>query len=113
MQMFLIRTIVAAMVIGVVAEVASRSARWGALLLAFPAISVAAFWMTWLRNPDLQNMQRFSRETLVLVPLGLLVFVPLAFAERLGIGFEAAMTIGIAFGLVGFATWIAFGPSML
>lgn len=48
-----------------------------------------------------------SRETLVLVPLGLPLFVPLAFADRLGIGFWTALIAGIlmASGTIGLWMW--------
>src|SRR5882757_5655109 len=99
MQMFIVRTIVAAIIIGIVSEIASRNPRMGAVLLTLPIISIMAFLMTWFRDHDLKNIQQLSRETLVLVPLGLPVFVPLAFAERLGLGFWSALAAGVSLGL--------------
>lgn len=111
MQMFIARTVVAALVIGLVSEIANRSPRWGAVLLTLPIISIMAFLMTWFRDHDLRNLQQLSRETLILVPLGLPVFIPLAFAERLGLGFWPALAAGLALGLGCIASWVAFGPT--
>ena len=43
----------------------------------------------------LRKSFRLARETLVLVPLGLPFFIPLAFASRLGLGFWPALGAGI------------------
>ena len=111
MEMFLIRTVVAGLVIGVVSEVAHRSPRIGAVLLTLPLISILAFLMTWLRDHDLKSLQQLSRETLVLVPLGLPFFVPLAFAERLGLGFWTALGAGLVLAVVTIGSWLLWGPS--
>ena len=111
MEMFLIRTVVAGLVIGVVSEIAHRSPRIGAVLLTLPLVSVLAFLVTWLRDHDLKNLQQLSRETLVLVPLGLPFFVPLAFAERIGLGFWTALGVGLVLAVVTIGSWLRWGPS--
>ncbi|MEI7687786.1 MAG: hypothetical protein WCL32_22500 [Planctomycetota bacterium] len=111
MQMFIVRTMIAGLVIGVVSEISSRSPRIGAVLLTLPIVSIMAFLMTWAKDHDLKNLQQLSRETLVLVPLGLPVFLPLAFAERLGLGFWSALAAGLALGLLTIGSWLLFGPS--
>ena len=75
----LLRAGIAAAVIVTVSEIANRYPRLGALLLTLPLVSVLAFLMTWTRHHDLPAISRLARETLVLVPLGLPFFVPLAF----------------------------------
>ncbi len=111
MQMFLVRTVMAAIIIGVVSEIAHRSPRIGAVVLTLPVTSLIAILMIWLRDHNLQNLSRFSRETLILVPLGLVFFVPLAFAEKLGLGFWTALLAGVVIDLVVIGTWLRFGPS--
>jgi hypothetical protein len=91
MQMLLLRTIVAAIVIGIVSEISHRSPKIGAVVLALPVVSILALLMTWFRDHDLKPLQQLSRETLILVPLSLPFFVPLAFAERLGLSFWPAL----------------------
>ena len=60
---------------------------WGALLLSLSLDSLLAFIDSWSRDQDFKGLSSMARETLILVPLGLPFFVPLAFAERLGFGF--------------------------
>jgi hypothetical protein len=96
MGWLLIKAILSAAIIVAVSELSRRSPRLGGFLLTLPIVSVLALTTTWLRDHDLKNVSQLARETLILVPLGLPFFVPLAFAERLGLGFWAAIVWGIA-----------------
>ncbi len=100
----------AAIIVGV-SEVSNRSPRLGALLLTLPIVSILAMSATWLRDHDLQAVSRLARETLILVPLGLPFFVPLAFAERLGLGFGAAMLAGLSLAGLTVGAWLVLGPT--
>ena len=111
MQMFLVRIIFAAVMIGVVSEVSHRLPRVGAVLLTLPVVSIIAIVMTWFRDHDLKNLSELSRETLILVPLGLPFFIPLAFAERLGLSFWSAFGIGLTLATISVGGWLTFGPS--
>lgn len=55
--------------------------------LSLPLVSILAFLLAWHRDHDLPAISRQARETLILVQLGLPFFVPLAFADRVGLGF--------------------------
>ena len=90
-----IRVILSAVILVTVAEVSQRLPRIGALLLSLPVVSILAFFMAWTRFHDLPAASRMARETLVLVPLGLPFFLPLAFANRFGLGFWSAFACGI------------------
>ena len=83
---YIVRVFVSAIMIATVSEVARRSPRLGAVLLTLPIISIIAFGATWFRDHDLKALSQMAKETLVLVPLGLPFFVPLAFADRWGLG---------------------------
>ena len=111
MQMFLMRTLVAAIIIGLVSEFSHRSPRVGAVLLTLPIISVMAFLMTWFRDHDLKNLSQLSRETLILVPLGLPFFIPLAFADQLGLRFWSALAVGLVLAGLIIGGWLMWGPS--
>ena len=106
----LLRAGIAAAVIVTVSEIANRYPRLGALLLTLPLVSVLAFLMTWTRHHDLPAISRLARETLVLVPLGLPFFVPLAFADRLGLGFWNALFAGLVLASVTITLWFWLGP---
>ena len=90
-----------------------RSPRLGAFLLTLPLVSILAFVSSWQQRHDLGRISQVARETLVLVPLGLPFFVPLAFAGRLGLGFWSAFGLGLvlASGTVGL--WLWLGPKAM
>ena len=87
---FVIRTGIAALTIAIVSELSQKYPRWGALVLTLPVVSIIAFVMAWTQHHDLPAISKLAKDTLVLVPLGLPFFVPLAFANRLGLDFWPA-----------------------
>ena len=109
----LLRVVIPVVTILAVSEVSRRSPRLGALLLTLPLVSILAFGAAWSRAHDLKSLSQMARETLILVPLGLPFFVPLAFAERLGIGFWIAMIIGLIMASLTIGLWLAYGPGNL
>lgn len=104
-------TIAALVVIGV-SILARPFPRLGALLLTLPLVSILAFVSTWLGEGDLESVSRLARETLVLVPLGLPFFLPLAFADRLGLGFWSAFAAGMALAALTIGLWLWLGPKL-
>lgn len=105
------KTVIAAVIIVAVSEVSHRLPRLGALLLTLPIVSLIAFVMSWQQHRDLPAMSRLARETLVLVPLGLPFFVPLAFAERFGLDFWPAFITGLALAAATIGLWLWLAPS--
>lgn len=101
----LARVALAAVIVVAVAESSKRYPRAGALLLSLPLVSILAFVAAWLQHRDLPAISRVARETLVLVPLTLPFFVPLAFAERLGLGFWSAFAAGIGLAAAAIVAW--------
>ena len=95
MWMLLLRGIVAGATVILVTELARRYPRVGALVLTLPLVSLIAFVAAWTKDADLPGISRLARETLILVPLGLPFFVPLAFAESLRLGFWPAFGVGV------------------
>ena len=106
------RGVIAGSVIVMVSEIGTRFPRAGALVLTLPLISILAFVITWTQQSDLVGISRLARETLVLVPLGLPFFVPLAFADRWGLDFWAAFVAGVALASVTIALWFLLGPKL-
>jgi hypothetical protein len=107
----IVRVLLVSAIIIAVAELSKRYPRTGALLLSLPAVSILAILVAWYQHHDLPAISRLSRETLVLVPLGLPFFVPLAFAQRLGLGFCSALVAGLVLASVTIGVWLAFGPA--
>lgn len=111
MWWIVLKTLIASGIIVAVSEVSQRLPRLGAILLTLPIISLIAFVMSWQRNHDLPAISRLARETLVLVPLGLPFFVPLAFAQRFGLDFWPAFLIGLALATATIGLWLWLAPS--
>src|SRR5215207_1405941 len=113
MWMLIVRGVIAGAVIVGVTAMSSRSPRWGAFLLTLPLISIVAFLSTWQQKHDLRSISQVARETLVLVPLGLPFFLPLAFAEKLGLGFWSAFMLGLTLATITVGLWLWMGPKGL
>lgn len=106
----LLRFVIAGSVVVGVTELSRRSPRIGALLLTLPITSIVAFVATWRKSHDLAHISLLARETLILVPLGLPFFVPLAFAERWGLGFWSAFGLGLLLASATIGLWMWLGP---
>jgi hypothetical protein len=109
----IVKAAISATIIVAVSLISQRFPRWGAVLLTLPIVSILAFVMSWHTSHDLRAISRLARETLVLVPLGLPFFVPLAFCDRLGIGFWTAAAAGLLLATLTIGGWLLVGPSDL
>lgn len=101
---------VAGLEIAGVTELSNRFPRLEALLLTLPLISIVAFVFVWQKEQDLTTISRLARETLVLVPRGLPFFIPLAFAERLGLSFWPAFALGTLLAAMTIGLWFLLAP---
>jgi hypothetical protein len=101
-----LKTGISVLMILAVSSLAQRSPRGGALLLTLPIVSILAFIFTWTEHHQLQTVSRLARETLILVPLGLPFFVPLAFAERLGLTVWPAFVAGLLLASIMIGAWL-------
>lgn len=110
MWMTLVRGVIAGVVVIGVTELSRKYPRAGALLLTLPLVSILAFVMAWTKYQDLPTISRLAKETLILVPLGLPFFIPLAFAEKLNIGFWPAFSLGTLLASVTIGLWMWLGP---
>jgi hypothetical protein len=113
MWMLIARGVIAGFVVVGVSVLSNRSPRLGAFLLTLPLVSILAFIATWSREHDLSRIAQLARETLVLVPAGLPFFVPLAFADRMGLSFWPAFTAGGLLASVTVGLWLWLGPTRL
>jgi hypothetical protein len=110
MMWLVVKALISATVIVAVAELSARMPRLGALLLTLPIISILAFIMTWNKYHDMNTIAKLARETLILVPLGLPFFVPLAFAARTGLSFWPSFGLGVMLAAITIGVWFRLGP---
>lgn len=96
MLKLVVNGLVAGFVVVVVSEIAQRYPRVADVILAVPLVVFAVYAVLYLRTPELAPISRMARQMLVLVPLSLPFFVPLAFADRLALAFWPAFAIGLA-----------------
>ena len=87
---------VAGFVVVAVSEVARRYPRVAEVILAVPLVVFAVYAVIYSRAPELAPISKMARQMLVLVPLSLTFFVPLAFADRLHLTFWPAYAAGLA-----------------
>ena len=106
------RIAIVAVIVVAVAELSKRYPRAGALLLSLPLISILAILFSWWQHRDLPALSQLGRETLVLVPLGLPFFVPLALAPRLGLDFWTAFVVGVVLAGLTTGLWLLYGPTI-
>lgn len=111
-MVFFLRLILAALIIASVSEISGRWPRIGALLLSLPLTSILAFGFSWQAHGDLKSMSAMARETLILVPLTLPFFIPLAFAEQWHLGFWTAIALGVVTSSALILGWIIFSQSI-
>lgn len=112
MGLTLLRGLIAGLVVIGVTELSNKFPRVGALLLTLPLVSILAFIMAWHKDRDLPAIGLLAREALVLVPLGLPFFVPLAFAGRMGLSFWQAFTAGVVLASLTIGMWFWLGPEL-
>ena len=106
----IVRVVMSAVILVTVAEVSQRMPRLGALLLSLPLVSILAFMFAWTSHHDIAAVSRLSRETLILVPLSLPFFIPLAFADHFGWGFWPAFALGIGLAAATIGTYLYLAP---
>ena len=106
MTRLLANGLLAGFIVVAVGEVARRYPRVADVILAVPLVVFAVYAVMYLQTPDLAPISRMARQMLVLVPLSLPFFVPLAFADRLHLAFWPAFGIGLALVTVSVSTYL-------
>ena len=110
MWMLIAKVVIYGSIIVAASMLAEKLPRIGALILTLPMVSILTMIVAWQRLHDIDKQATFAMETLILVPLGLPFFVPLAFANKWGLGFWTAFLLGIALAAVTIGMWFWLGP---
>lgn len=105
---FVVNGVIAGFVVVAVSEVARRYPRVADVILAVPLVVFAVYALMYLRTPDLAPISRMAMQMLVLVPLSLVFFVPLAFAERFDLTFWPAYALGLGLVTASVSTYLWF-----
>lgn len=109
MMYFLTKTLITALIVAVVSELARRYTVWAALLASLPLTSILAFiWVYW-DTKDSGKIIELSYSVFWLVFPSLAFFLILPFLLKQGLAFPAAMAGAITAmaALYGAGLWIA------
>lgn len=96
MVQLIVQGLIAGVVVVAVTAIAQWSSRLAALILFVPIVVPLVFVAMYLKNPALEPVSGLARQSLMLIPLSLPLFVPMAFAERWGLSFWSALAMGLA-----------------
>lgn len=108
MTRLVLNGVISGFVVVAVSEVARRHPRVADVILAVPLVVFAVYAVMYLRAPNLAPISKMARQMLVLVPLSLTFFVPLAFADRLHLTFWPAYATGLALVTATVTTYLWF-----
>jgi hypothetical protein len=106
MWQLIAKTVLTAVVVVSVSEIAKRSSFWGAVLASLPLTSLLAFVWLWLETGDASRIASLSGAIFWLVLASLPLFAVLPWLLRSGWSFwsglavACALTVGAYFGLV-------------
>jgi hypothetical protein len=96
MALFIIKTLITALVIAAVSELSRRFTTLAALLVSLPLTSILAFiWIYW-DSQDNAKIIEMSYSVFWLVLPSLLFFLVLPLLLKHGVGFPVAMLVSIA-----------------
>lgn len=108
MAYFLIKTLITALIVAAVSELARRYTVWAALLASLPLTSILAFiWVYW-DTKDSGKIIELSYSVFWLVFPSLAFFLILPFLLKQGLAFPAAMGIAVVFmaAIYGAGVWL-------
>ena len=103
MMQFLLKVLVAALVIAGASELARRYSVIGALLAALPLTSILAMIWLWRDGVPAAQIADFSSSIFWLVLPSLLLFIVMPLMLRAGYGFWSSLGAGCALTVLGYA----------
>jgi hypothetical protein len=110
MLWLILRGLAAGFIVVAVAEIGRSFPRLSALILTLPLVIPLVFLAMYFREANIAPISRLSREVLVLIPLGLPFFVPMALAQRFEISFWAAFAVGLLIVTVNISLYLWLAP---
>lgn len=96
MLQLILRGLMAGIVVVAVTEIARHWPRLAAIILFVPLVPPLVLLSMYMKDGDAAAVSHLSRQSLLLIPLGLTFFVPMALAPALKVPFWPAFVAGIA-----------------
>lgn len=97
MAYYLIKTLLSAILIVAITEIAKRSSFLGAMLASIPLVSVLAMFWLYLDTKDVARVGAFASSVFWLVLPSLALFLVLPFLLKQGLNFY--LSIGVSIGI--------------
>ena len=93
---FLMRAIVAGLVVATASWLAGRFPTRAGFLVALPLSSMLVLPMAYLQHGRMENSFLLAKSILLAVPLSVVFFLPFLLAERFGVSFWPTYLVGCA-----------------
>jgi len=104
---FLIKTVISALVIAVVSEIAKRSTYFAAIIASLPLVSILAIIWIYLDSKNAQQVIAFSYGVFWAILPSILFFIILPFLLKLNLNFYCALAISCLAMAGGYAIYVA------
>jgi uncharacterized membrane protein (GlpM family) len=105
-MMFLVKTLISALVIAGASEIAKRSNFWSSILISLPLVSVLTLCWAYYEQRNLGQIQNLSMGILWAVIPSLLFFVVLSASLKYGVNFPMSLLISCCSTVVAYLVWI-------
>lgn len=95
MTIFILKTLIASLLISSVSWLANKNTTLAGFLTALPLTSMLALAFAQLQNNDSSNSIEYAKSIFIAVPISLLFFVPFLFANKLQLNFWVCFGTGV------------------
>ncbi len=102
MGIFILKILIASVLIAVSSTVAKSNPRLAGFIVALPLTTMLALAFSYGEFGDAKGSVEFAKSTLYAIPLSLLFFVPFLFADKIKFGFWGIYFLGIIFLVAGY-----------
>ncbi len=105
----IVKTLISALIITMVSEIAKRSPAFAALIASLPLVSVLGMIWIYRETDDVQRLAAHSEATFWFVLPSLPMFLVLPFMLRHGVGFYLALALNCALTAVLYLAMVKLG----
>ena len=110
MSYFAIKTLLSALIIALISEIARRSPGFAALVASLPLVSILAMIWLWRDTQDVARLAEHSAATFWYVLPSLPMFLVIPALLKRGVGFWPALLAGCVLTMALYASMVWAGP---
>jgi hypothetical protein len=109
---FIVKTLVSAVIIAIIAAVSKRYPGFGGLIASLPLVSVLGMIWLWLEKPDATNMEAHVESTFWFVLPSLPMFLVIPALMRRGVTFWPSLVIGCGLTVLLYSLMLWLAPKI-